>query len=401
MEALGPLLLVIGGMVVAALIVWAIMHHRYVKSFEDKGWAYEGSPPISIAHGLNVAPFGVGLERGVKKQISGPASDGTAFSAFMYRSSAWDPGDLVVTMKLPHSMPLAEVPAGGPVRTADPSYAAELARALGGATRDLTVDHDTLVMLRVSDDADELQTAVDALAAARAALLASAAAGRQGPTPPQGLSFAEHPDWTYVPRDDELLRQVEHSGGGYGHEARDIIMSENGRIPFIRMQHNWKTDSTRTDSEGRSHTTTTHHTEYLCQFRTSFPFVDLASNWGWFGRSQRFEWTDFNDAVRIESSNERIAHAVIHQRQMEYLMASGAPKFAIQGDGSILLKGFGKKWLIEDILGADAFLRGFFARVPDIVWQELGAWPRPIPEIEPAPQQSAAPAPQPSSDPIN
>ena len=46
-------------------------------------------------------------------------------------------------------------------------------------------------------------------------------------------------------------------------------------------------------------------------------------------------------------------------------------------------------------------LRGFFARVPDFVWQELGAWPRPIPEIEPAPQPSAAPAPQPSSDPIS
>lgn len=97
--------------------------------------------------------------------------------------------------------------------------------------------------------------------------------------------------------------------------------------------------------------------------------------------------------MRIESSNERIAHAIIHQRQMEYLMASGAPKFAIQGDGAILLKGFGKKWEIEDILGADAFLRGFFARVPDFVWEELGAWPRPIPEIEPAPQ--------PSSDPIS
>ena len=34
MEAFGPLLLVIGGMVVAALIVWAIMQHRFVMSFE-------------------------------------------------------------------------------------------------------------------------------------------------------------------------------------------------------------------------------------------------------------------------------------------------------------------------------------------------------------------------------
>ena len=52
----------IGGMVVAALIVWAIMHHRYVKSFEDKGWAYEGSPPISIA---TIVPAGTGTDPAV------------------------------------------------------------------------------------------------------------------------------------------------------------------------------------------------------------------------------------------------------------------------------------------------------------------------------------------------
>ena len=39
--------------------------------------------------------------------------------------------------------------------------------------------------------------------------------------------------------------------------------------------------------------------------------------------------------------------------------------------------------LRDEIDLALRFLHGFFGRVPDFVWQGLGAWPRPIAEIEP------------------
>lgn len=388
MEAFLTVLLVVGGVALVCLVIWAILHHRYVKSFEDKGWVYDGSPDISVVYGLNVAPFGMGFRRRVKKRISGNAPDGTPFSAVEYTSTNWDTGGLVVSLPLPHSMPLASLTAAAGQRwaiaTGDADYARAIEAALAPlAGRDVTVDHANLVLLRVEANADPLEQALGSLTAARSALLASEVADRIGPEPPPGLSFSDHPDWAYIPQDDRFLQQVEHSGGGYAHEAVDIITSPNRGLPFVRLRHTWKTDSTTTDSEGRSHTTTTNHSEYLCQFQTTFPFIDLSANWGWFGRDVSFEWTEFNDNFRIKSSDPRRAHAIVHQRQMEYLMQVRAPKFAIEGDGSIHFKGIGGDWLPEDIVGADAFIRGFFARVPDFVWQDLGAWPRPIAELEP------------------
>ncbi len=382
MEGLGTLIIVVVGIALVCVLIWAYLHHKYVKSLEAKGWSYDGSPGISTAYGLNVAPFGVGFERKVTRAVTGNASDATPFVAFDYRSTNWDSYGFVLTMPLPHSLPPAELPKSAPVRTGDAAYAAELESALAPARgHGLTVDHDKLVLLDAPTDADGLEQALIALTAARTALLASPAAERQGPPPPPQLSFAGHPDWVYVPRDDDLLDQIDHSGAGTGHAAHDIITSDNSGLPFIRLRHTWQTQTTHTDSEGRTHTTTHHHAETLCEFRTSFPFIDLASNWGWFGRSQRFEWEEFNDRFRIESSNERVAHAVLHQRQMEYLMEVGAPDFAIGGDGRIRVKG-GDEWLPDDILAMDHFLRGFFARVPDFVWKDLGAWPRPIPQLE-------------------
>jgi len=379
----GVLLIVVLVVVAIGLGVWAWLHHRYVKSFESRGWTYLGNPPISIAHGLNVAPFGEGFERSVKKQVTGAAPDGTPFSAFHYDSTSYRRAGFVLTMPLPHSMPLAIVPRGqAPVATGDPDYASELASALAPArASDLTVDHNRLVLLGVPDDAAALGTAVEALAAARSALLAGPAAGRRGPTPPPGLSFSSHPDWTYLDRDDSMLDLVDVTRTGSRHEAHDVIVSANANLPFIRLRHTWQTTSTSTDSEGRTHTTTHNHTETVCEFRTGFPFIDLGVNWGLMGRSQRFEWEAFNKAFRIESDSERLAHAVIHQRQMEYLTATRPPKFRIGHSGRIRLA-VTSEWLPGDIEGADAFLRGFFSRVPDHVWQELGAWPRPIPELE-------------------
>ncbi|NHB83996.1 hypothetical protein G7085_03130 [Tessaracoccus sp. HDW20] len=76
---LGPLLIVLVVAVAIGLGLWAWLHHRYVKSFESRGWTYLGSPSIAIAHGLNVPPFGEGFERSVKKQVTGAAPTARRF----------------------------------------------------------------------------------------------------------------------------------------------------------------------------------------------------------------------------------------------------------------------------------------------------------------------------------
>ena len=299
MEGFVVLILFIVLAVAAGFGLWAIARHRYVKSLRDKGWTFITSPDISIVHGLNVPPFGVGFQRKVDDQIIGTAPDGTPFSAFLYRSSNWSSSGYVVAMPLPHSMPPGQVyhPAapglnleghtyrqGEVVAVApDADYAQELASSLApgvtGALR-ISVDHTNLILFEAPKEADELERAVAHLAALRSALLTSPAALRQGPTPRPGSASTNAPGGPYVARDDSYLQLIDHNGSGGNHTATDIIFSDNYGIPFLRLRHDWETTRTVTDSNGNSRTETDHHTEELCEFRIAFPFRELSVNWG-------------------------------------------------------------------------------------------------------------------------
>lgn len=397
MSEIAWILIALVALVAAGGAVWGIRRHLYVKELTGRGWTFVTSPSIGIAYGLNVPPFGLGFERDVDDQILGRASDGTEFSAFRYRCSEWKSGGYVVTMPLPRPLAPAEVyqtagprlelgpsTSSGAVTAAagDPGYAQALVDAAGpvltGPYR-VTVDGSTLVLIDAPKPADELAAAVEQLAATRARLLDSPAATFTAPPPPPSLSFYGRPDWTYVPRDDSYLALLEHTGGGHNHRASDIIFSDNDGLPFLRLRHDWDTTHTRTDAQGRTHTETRHHREELCEFRTTFPFGELSVNWGLLGGAQKFEWEEFNRRFKVRAGNPRFASDVMHQRQMEYLMGCRAPKFAVSGDR--IMVGDGGDWHPGDIDRASRFLHGFFARVPDFVWQQLGAWPRPIPEL--------------------
>ncbi|MFT3887293.1 MAG: hypothetical protein QM713_03915 [Arachnia sp.] len=361
-------ILVILGVVAAGFAVWAFLRHRYISALKAKGWSFLAAPDISITCGLNVPPFGVGFDRAVKDQVVGATSDGTPFTAFEYRSDSWR--GYVAVVPLPHSLPPAAM------------------RAAGGGGGSIQVDHASLVMLGARKEPDDLQADVEALSGARRELLASAHAQLTGPPPPTHLAFHDHPDWTYIPQDDRYLDLVEVTDGGSDHEAVNIITGA-GPLPFVRLTHKWTTTRTTTDSEGRTSTTTDHHSEDVCEFRTTFAFGDIAFNWGLFGRSQRFEWEEFNKRVRVNAPDQKFASDVVHQRQMEFLLKAGAPSFRIV-QGRIQVGG-GSEWLPDDIDLARRFLDGFFGRVPNFVWQGLGAWPRPIAEIEspPSPRSPA------------
>ena len=393
-------LLVIAAAVGIGVAIWALLRHRYVQSLRERGWTFITSPDISIVHQLNVPPFGVGFRRSVDDQIVGAAPDGTPFSAFRYKSSNWSSAGYVVAMPLGRSLPAGEVASLSGPRMAiaghtfshgqaratapDGGYAQQLLAAMGPVLRGpwrVTVDHHNLILIDAPKDAESLAAAVAELAELRTSLLNSPAAQLQGPTPPPGLSFYERPWWNYLARDDSYLQLISHSRGGSHHTASDIIFSDNAGLPFIRLRHEWQTTRTVTDSEGRTRTETDHHSEELCEFRITVPFRPISVNWGWFGKSQTFELEAFNERVKVRAPDERFASHVIHQRQMEYLLRLGAPSFSVEGDGRVLVGDSGD-WLPADIDRADHLLRGFFANVPDFVWKDLGAWPRPIPELE-------------------
>ena len=97
--------------------------------------------------------------------------------------------------------------------------------------------------------------------------------------------------------------------------------------------------------------------------------------------SNAVKFTGKDGRVRVNARDQKFASDVIHQRQMEFLLRAGAPSFRI-AQGRIQVGGR-DDWMPDDIDLALRFLHGFFGRVPDFVWQGLGAWPRPIAEIEP------------------
>lgn len=382
--------------VVATVVAWGVHRHLYVKSLTERGWTFISSPSIAIAYGLNVPPFGTGFGRGVDDQVTGNASDGIPFSAFEYEYRGWRSPGYVVTVPLPRPLaegevhrhdgprlPLGPATTHGNVTATSPEprlveALLTVAPELGGPWR-ISIDGDRLVLIGAGKRPDELSAAIEEVARVRSLLVASKAMDCVAPAPPPMLSFHRRPDWGYTPRDDSALALVAHTSGGHSHTAVDVIRGDNDGLPFIRLRHEWKTTHTHTDGNGNVRTETRNHSEELCEFRTTFPFNDLSVNWGLFGQAQTFEWEDFNRRFKVRSPHPRFASDVIHQRQMEWLMSRDSPRFEIE-NGRIRVDADGA-WGPDDIASASDFLHGFFARVPDFVWQNLGAWPRPIPEL--------------------
>lgn len=411
MDGLVALLLVL--MVIAAVIggIWIYRKHQYVKAIEQRGWTWVESPNIGITVGLNSAPFGVGFSRKVDDQVIGRGPAGTPFQAFRYTSDVFQSDGYVLAMRLPKSLPSVvsfhpdqprdgvsgSLVASAPLHVVArrPEFGREFTSVLFptlGSLRnsqgqplaaDIGVDHDQLVMLHVPRDPADLERAVAWLEALQRRLMSSHAAAFEGPPPPQHLSFQDREHWVYQPYDNSMLDYVNHTRGGFGHAAKDIITSDNQGVPFIRLTHTWKTQHTTTDGKGHTTTHTQHHTEHITEFRTTFPFRPVSVNWGMLkgfgGNKVLFESTAFNQTFNVRSAQPRFASDVFHPRQLEYFLRTGGLGFSIEPDGLIRVEG--STWSPAELDRTSEFLHGFFARIPDFTWKELGAWPRPIAEI--------------------
>ena len=96
------ILLVLLALALIGLAIWGIVRYRYVKSLKALGWEFDSNPPIDVANGLNVPPFGIGFGRSVDDAIYGASRDqATSFVAFKYRCTNWRSAGYVVRMPLP------------------------------------------------------------------------------------------------------------------------------------------------------------------------------------------------------------------------------------------------------------------------------------------------------------
>lgn len=382
------------------LVAWGVLRYRRAQQFRVRGWEFSRDPGPRSVWGLNRPPFGRGSGREVRELVTGTV-DGMAFRAVRYRSVTDEPPGLVAVLPLARSLPPAIVGATGarpkaPVGTAlaapegltlwadDPAWGRAVLDALGptasalaSANLAVSVDGTALVGLGAGGDAEGLAAALPVFVQAAQALDQPALQGFQGPPVPAEMSLVAHPDWVYRAQDDSMLDHVRATRGGFDHEALDVMFLAGAEVGFIALTHRWKTTRMVTEA-GPNGTTTTrtvtdHHSEELLEITLGFPFVDLSVNKGFdWGRERvRFESDDFNRQFSVRCRDARFASNVFHPRQMQFLQEARPPAFAIQGrrlsvdhDGRVATI----EWWLD-------FARGFFGRVPEFVWKDLGARP--------------------------
>lgn len=357
------------------------------------GWRWVDHPDLRITAGLNHSPFGLGLNRTVKDQVVGRSHEGVPFQAFRYGSDHWKDRNHIVCVSLPHPMPpfyrfttRSPLPAlDGPPPNDDTQimffleqdYGRAVAEAIGPflpelGARQLTIDHDQLVMFGVRSDLKSLEAAVELLVRIQKAIASSPAVSHEYESAPLQVSFTDHPDWQYLDCDNSLLSRLPLERGGYDHEVVNVVQSLEGPITFIRVTHNWKTRNAK-----NKWISTRKHTEHFCCFMIDFKFIPISVNMG-HGRVQKFESIDFNERFKVRCPSARFASDVFHQRQIEHLLRASPVGFAITPEGDIHVTD--GEWLPEQTGAMLVFFQEFFGWIPDFVWQELGAWPRPVPK---------------------
>lgn len=393
------LILVVGGVLVAAGIVWAVLRHLHAKQFTDRGWTYERDPFPAVAFGLNRPPFGQGYRRRVHELVTGEAASGAPFQAFKYSSDADDAAGYVVTMPLPRALPAfvarrpGALPSGsrGTPVTAEEGFVAladdegfgdAVLQFAGGPLRALvadrgvsvTIDGARVVASPCGDTDDAVAALVERLTPVAEALAASELGQWPAPFVPAGYAFTEHPHWTYIDRDDDMLTRVSHSASGYDHRALDIVLSGGEELALIAMRHEWKTQrtvtSTGANGQTSSRTVVDQHSEHIMEIVLPFPFVDLSVNkfWDWGSGRVRFESDDFNRQFAVRCNEPRFASNVFHPRMMGWLQQVEPPPFEVKS-GRLYADHDGDFAALEWWM---SFATAFFGRVPEFVWKNLG-----------------------------
>ncbi len=388
--------LVAVGIVVA--VVLAVRRHRWITSLRERGWQFVDSPRLETVLHLVCPPFGQGFRRKVDDGVVGEAGAARVpFQVLEYTAGRFD--DRVALLRLAHPLPELYLSSGQTrrqgvratshphptlsVATTDHAFAdaalPALDAALGELGRlgpfDLAVDGHDLVALGMPKEADRLAPLLDALAAVASALGAAPLATFRQPDPERRFRFYGHPDWVFHGDDDAALRSVRHERGGFGHRAEDVLTGGTDGLSFVALRHHWKTQRTVTESDGkggtRTRTVTDHHSEDICEVRlpAAWPLLSVGGG-GWFrpGQKVHLESEQFNDALEVRSDDPRFASAVLHPRQMEYLLANRPPSFTVQGAVLRVSSHHDPEWLA----GALTTVTGFLARVPGWVWKDLG-----------------------------
>lgn len=232
---------------------------------------------------------------------------------------------------------------------------------------------------RVPREALAMRGFLEALAPVAHSLADAALASYQAPAPPSELSLYQRPDWVYRPADDQFLGEVVINGGGYGHEARDVVLGTVQGIRMIALTHNWKTDRTETSTDSNGNTTTRtvtdNHSEEILELHLPWRFGDLSVNWPGWGNRVRFESSDFDRAFKVRSPQPKFALRRVPSPPAGVPAAAQPLPFAIESGRVRSALGDNTP---ERIIHCARTSRTFFAGVPGFVQADLGHTQPPI-----------------------
>jgi len=180
----------------------------------------------------------------------------------------------------------------------------------------------------------------------------------------------------------DMFQGFEPFGTGLRPRAFNAIVgSRNGRDYYL-FNYQYETESTRTDSEGRTQTDLTTHSFGVVAVR--FPlnmqpmvirhegfFDKVAGALGF--RDIQFESNEFNRRFKVGCPDEKFAFDILHPKAMEYLMA--LPERYWQISGPFLLIYTNGDYSVAEYDSIMHEIDGFLDLVPEYVKQDIGFQP--------------------------
>jgi hypothetical protein len=180
--------------------------------------------------------------------------------------------------------------------------------------------------------------------------------------------------WTFQGSDRSLATFANGQPFGQGRERRatEVLRGVFDGRPALSFTYAWTTG----DDKDR-----TRHTNHVVALGlpTFLPTVEvtpdglgakLAKLVG--GQDMQFESAEFNRQFRVQSSDERTAHAIVHPRLMERLLRDGTAGQPWRIEGTWILSWEGGSSDLSTLATRLGLLSGIVRSIPRHVWQDHG-----------------------------
>lgn len=192
-------------------------------------------------------------------------------------------------------------------------------------------------------------------------------------------AWAAASGWTYVGTDPTLVDRWRGEPFGVGHSQRatDVMLGRWSGRPVVSFTYAYTTGSGKSESTYTFHVLAMALPAYLPTLALTPEGVGarLAKAFG--GQDIQFESEEFNRAWRVECTDLKFAHDVVHPRLMTRLMRPDARGARLRISGTDIISWAGGLTRTEQIAPRLALLGAVVDAVPRFVWQNHGYDPGP------------------------